>query len=70
MQINPIGIDYTPYKVQPKITNLYASTTSNATLKGAMDSPKQFLDLLESYVLIKNMIQKIQKIGGNVDQTV
>jgi hypothetical protein len=45
------------------------SMTSN-TLKSAMDTPKQFLDLLEQSVSVKQATNIASGLGINVDTTV
>jgi len=54
---------------QLKTTQNSQQSLAASTMKNAMNSPKQFLDLLEQSINVKNTIQLADKqgIGTNVD---
>ena len=68
MNVNAVGNMLLANQMQ-STKNSQQSLTTNS-LKNAMDSPQQFLQLLEQSVAVKNTIDIANGIGINVDTKV
>ena len=68
MNVNSIGNDYLTKQIQ-SATQSQLSLAGNS-LKSAMDTPKQFMELLEQSIAVKNSITVANELGMNLDVSV
>ena len=68
MNISPVGSSLLYNQVQN--TKESQQSLASGTMKNALNSPQQYLNLLEQSVSVKNSVQLAQGIGVNVDAIV
>ena len=68
MNVNPIGSNMLYNTMQT--ANRSQQSLGTNLLKNAMDTPKQFMDLLERSIAVKSSVNLANGLGINVDTMV